>query len=505
MSAVKQAGNDVFVSYAHVDDLADPGCSDGWVTTLIRKLMNRLSQLLGREDAFRLWMDHELIQHAKITPEILGQLDRSETILVILSPGYLSSYWCRWEGETFLKKLRDRFDDSSRVFIVERDMVDRESMPREFLDYGRYQFWEQDKLRRSVRILGLGDPNADPLYNDRLDALARQLARKLLELKEASPPAPGTTPPDGPVQPVPADDATTVFVAEVPEELYSEREVVVNYLEQRRARVIPDLRLSSYPTHDAEALRAAVRKDMAGAKLFVQLLGSNPSRRPPGIEGGYVGCQHQLAVEHGLPILQWRSPELTDAVIGRRLDDTAHRALLTGPEVRCVELNTFCGEIAQGIKQIQERERKREEAPQSPGEGSLVFVNYYHAEQHDREVANAMCEHLKRRGLEVVTVPPHPTDEGELRKDMQFWLVDNPCKAAIIVHGRTSEFWVRRQLGEMRKMAMKLPLAVYQAPPPPKGDLGLLLRNMKLIDCVDGFDEVRLEEFIAALSQEVAR
>src|SRR5262249_11743604 len=109
---------DIFVSYAHVDDKTDPGVAEGWVTTLIRKVTNRLVQWLGREEPYRLWMDHELAKNVKFTPEILGQLDRSATLLVVLSPAYLASTWCRRESESFLGRLRERFHDGSRVFVV---------------------------------------------------------------------------------------------------------------------------------------------------------------------------------------------------------------------------------------------------------------------------------------------------------------------------------------------------------------------------------------------------
>ena len=38
----------------------EPVTQEGWVTTLVRGLKRRLAQKLGRNDAFTLWMDHEL-------------------------------------------------------------------------------------------------------------------------------------------------------------------------------------------------------------------------------------------------------------------------------------------------------------------------------------------------------------------------------------------------------------------------------------------------------------
>ena len=71
MSYVPGNAHDIFVSYAHVDDLTDREDEDGWVTALVKKLKNRLAQLLGRQDNFSLWYDHQLRRNVLVTPEII--------------------------------------------------------------------------------------------------------------------------------------------------------------------------------------------------------------------------------------------------------------------------------------------------------------------------------------------------------------------------------------------------------------------------------------------------
>ena len=101
MPYVPSYAHDIFVSYAQVDDLSDDDGVDGWVTTLIKRLRNRLAQLLGRQDNFSLWCDHHLSHHVNITPEIMGTLENTATLVVVFSPGYLESPWCKRERETF--------------------------------------------------------------------------------------------------------------------------------------------------------------------------------------------------------------------------------------------------------------------------------------------------------------------------------------------------------------------------------------------------------------------
>src|SRR5262249_12108357 len=118
--------HDIFISYAHVDDVPYLDAKDGWVTTLVKVLKRRLGQLLGRADAYSLWMDPELVGNVPLTPQIMNTLSNSATLLIILSPGYLSSEWCQREKNAFLNSVKERVRSGSRVFIVERDKVSRD-------------------------------------------------------------------------------------------------------------------------------------------------------------------------------------------------------------------------------------------------------------------------------------------------------------------------------------------------------------------------------------------
>jgi hypothetical protein len=97
--------HDLFISYAHVDNLPIPGAERGWVSTLVGHVKTRLAEKLGRSDAFDLWMDYELSGHEQLTPQILDAARQSALLLVVLSPGYVASAWCRQERETFLGLL----------------------------------------------------------------------------------------------------------------------------------------------------------------------------------------------------------------------------------------------------------------------------------------------------------------------------------------------------------------------------------------------------------------
>ena len=74
MAYVPGYENDIFVSYAHVDNIPLSGISKGWVETFIDNLATKLAQKIGRTDLFKLWDDRLLAQNAPLTPEIVDAL-----------------------------------------------------------------------------------------------------------------------------------------------------------------------------------------------------------------------------------------------------------------------------------------------------------------------------------------------------------------------------------------------------------------------------------------------
>jgi hypothetical protein len=179
--------HDIFVSYAHVDDVPFSGADKGWVTTFISNLKNELGRQLGRTDAYSLWMDYELRGNQPVTPDIDKQLNNTAILLLILSRGYQASSWCQLEMNTFLSLVGD---DSGRLFVVEHDLIPYQDKRPELQDLLNYPFWIQDNHTGRTRTLAIPKPNPDrePEYYQRLNDLARDITDKLNELKKKAQP-----------------------------------------------------------------------------------------------------------------------------------------------------------------------------------------------------------------------------------------------------------------------------------------------------------------------------
>ncbi len=436
--------HDIFVSYAHVDNEPLAGPETRWVTNLITGLKPLLGQKLGRADAYSLWMDYELRGHEALTPHILEQLQDAALLLLILSPGYLASEWCRRELSSFVARAGK---DAGRLFVIEREPLER---PEELRDILGYKFWVRNAAH-APRTLGVPKVSYDEFeFYQRLDELARHIVDKLRQLRAQGDNPTVITPKPTPSTPESAHRAT-VFLAEVTDDLHELRAEVESYLQQHNIQVLPST-LYYYP--GAAELRQAIDADLQESTLFVQLLSATIPRRPAGMSTPQIQYAAAQAVE-GLPILQWRDRKVDLAAIM----DPAQRAFLDSATVVVTGLEEFKQYIVQQLeaietkKRLEEERRKREESlkqtmPAAALSGdTLVFIN---TGPEDLTLALEIGEILKEEGFGFSLPLLENISPAEKRQDLEENLLD--CDAVIVLYANTALPWVREQLRYCRRM-----------------------------------------------------
>jgi len=473
---------DVFVSYAHVDDTPFPGASEGWVTTFVRLLKKRLGEKIGRDDAYSLWMDHELGSGQFISEQLIDNLRDAATLVVVLSPGYVASSWCQRERDAFLSLIRDR--TQRPVFIAERERVDDCDCPDELTDRKIFHFWVQEREGKAPRVLGSRPGHSDDEYYNQIDDLCQDIVIELKRLRSVGESV--TKPPFATAIPTPAPNLTrphTVFLAQVTDDLDLQRNSIKRYLDQAGVRVLPDIGYSQEP----KAFRAYAERDLAESDLFVQLLSGTAGKKPIDLPQGYPTFQMELALVAGKPILQWRSQTLDITTI----EDEEHRALLEGMPVRAEGLEDFKSEVI----------RRLTEPPQLilPKKNIFVFVDM---ESADRPFAEQICEILDRYGAEFVLPVQNENPAGD-RHDLEQNLTD--CDALIVIYGMTTNTWVRGQLREAHKALARRQeplraLAVFEGPPEQKAPLDMKIQNMKVLDYRKGISESEVRRFLDSLT-----
>src|SRR5262249_14500037 len=144
-----------------------------------------LDQQLGRKEIYDLWMDLQMGADAEVTPEITGKIRDAAILLLILSPAYRQSKWCRQEMLMFLSAEAERRRGGGARGVVEFGKEDR---PTELDGLLGTKFWVEDSVSRRVRTLGfprLIREDEDGFFK-RVNDLGFDLAAELKRLKKAA-------------------------------------------------------------------------------------------------------------------------------------------------------------------------------------------------------------------------------------------------------------------------------------------------------------------------------
>jgi hypothetical protein len=170
--------NDVFISYAHIDDMALIEGQKGWVSSFHRALEIRLAQLLGRPP--RIWRDPKLSGNDIFADRLVDRLPGVAILVSIISPRYLKSEWCLRELREFIKAAEAnggvRLGHKLRVFKLVKTAVPLEQQVPELQHMLGYEFFTTDPhTGRPKELSQTGDPDGQRLYWAKLDDLAHDM------------------------------------------------------------------------------------------------------------------------------------------------------------------------------------------------------------------------------------------------------------------------------------------------------------------------------------------
>ena len=94
MAYVPKFEFDIFISYAHVDNLTTPGESQGWIETFQKFLEVFLSRRVGRIGSVEIWRDPTLDGSQLFDQTIENRIQKSAVFLAFKSPPRAS--WRSW-------------------------------------------------------------------------------------------------------------------------------------------------------------------------------------------------------------------------------------------------------------------------------------------------------------------------------------------------------------------------------------------------------------------------
>lgn len=501
--------NDVFVSYAHIDDQPLIEGQKGWITSFHRVLEIRLGQLLGRHP--RIWRDPKLQGNDIFADRLVERLPRVAIIASIVSPRYLKSDWCLRELREFQKASEStggmRIGNKVRVFKIVKTPVPLEQQAAEFQDVLGYEFYTVDPDSGRARELSQsGDPESQRLYWAKLDDLAHDMA-ELLELIEKD---------DGPAPAVleAPTERVTVYLAETTYDLREQRDAIRRELLGYDAEVLPDRPL---PLVGPECVDL-VREQLARASLSIHLIGKNYGVVPEGETRSTIVLQHDLAVERsaagdfGRLIWLPEALESEDARQVRFIDGVqTDTRIQAGADILQTTLADFKSAIHLRLKPPEPPKEEpapaaaaRPAGPAAPAEAPEDGLKriYLIFDQRDGDEPNVVVDYLFDQGFEVI-LPVFEGDEAQVRRDHEENL--SICDGVLLWYGAGNELWLRAKLREVQKSAAfgrKKPItakAVLVAPPDNPNKGRFRTHEAIVINQRGTFDPAAMQPFLSQL------
>jgi hypothetical protein len=485
--------NDIFISYAQLDNEPLSPDEDGWVSRFHASLARHLNPRLGAPA--RIWRDDSLQGNDVFPAEIVEQLSGTALLVSVLSPRYIRSDWCARELREFCERAEASggvvVNNKARVFKVILLPVDtQDGLPPVVKDTIGYEFFTSE----DGAPFELDDPTA-VAYKQRVGKLAWEIKELLKSLETDS----GDS-----AEFVEAPAETTVYLAHCSYDQQENREALETELRRLGYAVLPDREL---PGTEPEYV-AAVESLLERCTLSVHLVGTKYGAVPTGpTERSVVVLQNDLAVRKsksgGLSRVIWL-PEGTESEHERQ--QAFIEALHEDAEAQFgADLITADFEALKTLIHATLRKLAKPEAQQPEGRpvASGVPLIYMICTEKDRKATVPARKYLRAQGFEV-ELPAFEGDATAIR-DAHRQLMSE-CDAVLLYYGVGDEAWKRTVDSDLRKMAgyerAKPLLANYTyLADPVTGDKDELieLEEPDLIDGIGEFSEAGLDAFLHAI------
>ena len=182
---------DVFVSYAHLDNVAPGEDKKGWVERLHETLGRRLTELLGKPA--RIWRDPSLRGNDVLADVLDERLQHSALLISVVTPRYVQSQSTCEELIEFCKAAEQQggveIHDKCRVFKVLKTPVPLDKQMPPLPSLLGYEFFKVDQ--QSGRCREFDEEFGDTYRQNflmKLDDLAQDLSSLLDTITRAAPP-----------------------------------------------------------------------------------------------------------------------------------------------------------------------------------------------------------------------------------------------------------------------------------------------------------------------------
>jgi hypothetical protein len=488
----------VFISYAHIDNEPLSENQQGWITRFHTSLSAMLGMRLGRKP--EIWRDIKLSGNDIFADEIIQQFPKTALLISVLTPRYVESEWCTREVKEFCKTAENTggilVDNKSRVIkVVKIPVSDETPLPEVMKLALGYPFFVFDEQQTPLELDPAYGEEFTQKYNLKMAKLAFDVAELIKKIdsqsKAAAPTTVGTEKP-------------TIYLADCSIDRRDDREAINADLRLHGYTVLAEVQL---PTDEMTFL-GELATILARCKLSIHIVGNNYGVVPDGpTERSVVFLENELAIEYskklGLKRIIW-------VPTGTKSDSPRQQEfidlMLRDPQAQ-LGADLITGDLEELKAAIHAALKKLETPPLPPPkpaedvepDAKLVYLI---CDERDRKATIPLRKFLKNQGLQT-NIPAFEGDAATVRQSNQDLL--STCDAAIVFYGAGDEGWKRSVDADLRKAAgyrtSKTPLApyTYLAEPATADKTDLVdLEEPRLIDCLSGFSEAAIADFVSA-------
>lgn len=493
---------DIFISYAHIDNLPLTPEQKGWITRFHMSLEAILSMRRGGK--VRIWRDNKLQGNDVFADEIVEQFEHTAVLVSVLTPRYLNSVWCNREVSEFCKSAERNggivVDNKARVFKVLKAPVDtQESLPTVVKDVLGYEFFAFEDGAPLELDSAYGETFAQD-YNRKVGKLAWDISQLLTRL--------GTGDGGNDSQ---ATAKPAVYLAECSFNRKQAREILEGELRRHGYTVLPDQQL---PREEADYVAAAERL-LERCKLSIHLVGDTYGAVPDGpSQKSVVVLQNELAAKlsksDALKRVIW-APEGTRSEQAQQqafIDALHHDAeAQVGADLITGDLENLKASIHATLKKLERPEPQLPEAQASAAKSARLI--YLICNEKDRKATVPLRKFCRGQGFEVA-IPAFEGDAAMVREAHQQLLTN--ADAVILFYGGGDEAWKRTMDNDLKKMPGyrgPKPLSAsytYVADPRTTDKEDLIdMEEPNLINGLGDFSEARMAAFVQAMTLSGAR
>ena len=436
----KDNATDLFISYAHIDNLAMDESEEGWISRLHSSLNVRVQQILGGQ--ISIWRDKKLNGNDEFGDAIIDGLEQSNLFICVVSPRYIGSEWCVRELNTFLQKNADEIDLGARmpVFKIVKTHVDIEQQPASVQGQLGYVFYDYDPEteRRPDEFRQDTGNQKDSRYWSKLEDLADDIAQTLKKFHSQTSASNKRS----------KDIKGRVFLPIPTMEMDESYQVVKRYLLDNGYAVSPN----THPARALEDFQTETQASLANSDLAVHIIGA---RNGAVHEGAQLSdCQLQLswaAQQANLAKLIWVPQQnQVDQRQQEFIDDLrSNEELLSNADLLERSLDEFISNLECYLHSYQEKLAAPSDAPSSSdlqSKGKIYLL--YCEEDYDfiEELEDTFCEN----DFEIIS----PLFDGSAEEKAQDHLNNlAESDSVVVVYGTGTAHWVAACLREIEQQS----------------------------------------------------